>query len=58
MHYAVHSRPRVIAEITPMRAACVGLNASNARRPQCGQRIAADDKRHNAFLVFITNAAE
>ena len=31
---------------------------SQNRRPTRGRRIAADYERHNAFLVFITNAAD
>ena len=27
-------------------------------RPTCGRRNAADYERHNAFQVFITNAAD
>ena len=36
----------------------VGAQSAALRPTHCGRRIAADYERHNAFLVFITNAAD
>ena len=39
------------------KSAACGRRAADAR-PTCGRRNAADDERRNAFLAFITNAAD
>ena len=51
----MHSRPHCGRRIVVISAITRQIGRM---RPTRGRRIAADYERHNAFLVFITNAAD